>query len=92
MFTVLKHNAGITPGPRALRNLTTDERQEISRDLCAGGSYRAIVGLLGRSVSTISRDVSNNGGRDVYRAITCRIRHLTAPGARSTACSPPDPR
>ncbi|WP_216825656.1 helix-turn-helix domain-containing protein [Streptomyces sp. P3] len=52
------------------------EREEISRGLCAGRSCRAIAGLLGRAVSTISREVGNNGGRDVYRAIAGQERAL----------------
>lgn len=52
------------------------ERDEISRGLCAGESYRAIAGLLGRAVSTISREVNKNGGRDVYRAIAAQERAL----------------
>ncbi|MFE6904690.1 transposase [Streptomyces sp. NPDC057717] len=53
------------------------EREEISRGLHAGESYRTIAGLLGRAVSTISREVKNNGRRDVYRAIAAqeRARH-----------------
>ncbi|MGW0760554.1 helix-turn-helix domain-containing protein [Streptomyces sp. NPDC002814] len=47
----------------------------LSRGLCAGDSYRAIAGLLGRAVSTISREV-NNGGRDVYRAIAAQEQAL----------------
>jgi IS30 family transposase len=39
-------------------------------------SYRAIADLLGRAVSTISREVGNNGGRDVYRAIAVQQRAL----------------
>ncbi|MFI6339933.1 helix-turn-helix domain-containing protein [Streptomyces sp. NPDC050535] len=52
------------------------EREEISRCLCAGEYYRAIVGLLGRAVSTISREVSSNDGRDVQRAIAAQERAL----------------
>ncbi|MGW2514843.1 helix-turn-helix domain-containing protein [Streptomyces scopuliridis] len=44
----------------------------MSRGLCAGDSYRAIAGLPGRAVSTISREVNDNGGRDVYRAIAAQ--------------------
>ncbi|MGI3197560.1 IS30 family transposase [Streptomyces sp. GLT-R25] len=78
VFTVLKHHGGIAPEPRKARvgSLTMGEREEISRGLCAGESYRAIAGLLGRAVSTISREVSNNGGRDVYRAIAAQERAL----------------
>ncbi|MGX1267027.1 hypothetical protein RKD18_000221 [Streptomyces phaeoluteigriseus] len=78
VFTVLKHHGGIAPAPRKPRagSLTLDEREEISRGLCAGHSYRAIAGLLGRAVSTISREVGYNGGRDVYRAIAAQERAL----------------
>lgn len=78
VFTVLKHHGGIAPAPRKARagSLTLGEREEISRGLCAGHSYRAIAGLLGRAVSTISREVGNNGGRDVYRAIAVQERAL----------------
>ncbi|MEU1409589.1 helix-turn-helix domain-containing protein [Streptomyces sp. NPDC005728] len=78
VFTVLKHHGGIAPALRKARagNLTLGEREEISRGLCAGHSYRAIAGLLGRAVSTISREVGNNGGRDVYRAIAVQERAL----------------
>ena len=78
VFTVLKHHGGIAPAPRKARpgSLTVGEREEISRGLCAGESYRAIAGLLGRAVSTISREVNKNGGRDVYRAIAAQERSL----------------
>ena len=78
VFTVLKYHGGIAPAPRKARagSLTLGEREEISRGLCAGHSYRAIARLLGRAVSTISREVGNNGGRDVYRAIAAQERAL----------------
>ncbi|MEV4972088.1 helix-turn-helix domain-containing protein [Streptomyces scopuliridis] len=77
VFTVLKHHGGIAPVPHKARAgaLTMGEREEISRGLCAGDSYRAIAGLLGCVVLTISREV-NNGGRDVYRAIAAQERAL----------------
>nr|WP_246041277.1 hypothetical protein [Streptomyces cadmiisoli] len=39
VFTVLKHHGGVAPDFRKTRagNLTKDEREEISRRLCAGG-------------------------------------------------------
>lgn len=78
VFTVLKHHGGIAPAPRKARagSLTLGEREEISRRLRAGHSYRAIAGLLGRAVSTISREVGNNSGRDVYPAIAAQERAL----------------
>ena len=39
------------------------EREEISRGLAAGQSLRAIAAGLGRAPSTISREVTANGGR-----------------------------
>nr|WP_237554658.1 IS30 family transposase [Streptomyces sp. SID4948] len=57
-------------------SLTVGEREEISRRLCAGESYRAIASLLGRAASTINREVNRNGGRDVYRAIAAQGRAL----------------
>ncbi|MFJ1985396.1 transposase [Streptomyces microflavus] len=78
MFTALKHHGGIAPAPRKTRpgSLTLGKREEISRGLCAGHSYRAIAGLLGRAVSTISREVGNNGGRDLYQATAVQERAL----------------
>lgn len=49
--------------------LTTAEREEISRGLVAGESFRQIARQLGRAPSTISREVNANGGRVWYRAI-----------------------
>jgi IS30 family transposase len=48
--------------------LTVAEREEISRGLRAGESLRWIAGRLGRSASTVSREVERNGGRRRYRA------------------------
>ncbi|MGW1998124.1 transposase [Embleya sp. NPDC001921] len=78
VFTVLEHHGGIAPGSRKARagSLTMGAWEEISRGLCAGESYRTIAGLPGRAVSTISREVNNNGGRDVYRAIAVQERAL----------------
>ena len=43
--------------------LTLEEREEISLGLGRCESYTAIAGRLGRSVSTVSREVAANGGR-----------------------------
>ncbi|WUS11417.1 IS30 family transposase [Streptomyces sp. NBC_01260] len=61
------------------------EREEISRRLCAGDSYQSIAGLLGRAVSTVGREVNNNGGRDVYRAVAAQERALDR-GRRPKEC------
>jgi IS30 family transposase len=61
---------GIRPDPRyrAVGRLGFEEREEISRGLAAGLSMRAIAVGLGRSASTISREIAVNGGRRGYRA------------------------
>jgi len=54
--------------PRAAIRLSALEREEISRGLQAGISCRAIARQVGRSPSTVSRDVAAGGGRTRYRA------------------------
>lgn len=49
-------------------HLTLAEREEISLGLRSGFTLTNIAGRLGRSVSTVSREVSANGGRTEYRA------------------------
>ena len=56
---------GWVPGPG---RLTVADREEISIGLRAGESFTAIAARLGRAVSTVSREVAANGGRDQYRA------------------------
>jgi IS30 family transposase len=61
---------GIKPQPRrrGACRLSVEEREEISRGLAAGLSYRAIAADLGRDPSTVSREVAANSGRRQYRA------------------------
>lgn len=49
-------------------SLSLIEREEISRGLVEGSSFRQLGRDLGRAVSTISREVAGNGGRRAYRA------------------------
>jgi IS30 family transposase len=49
--------------------LSLAEREEISRAVVAGQSMRAIAARLGRSPSTVSREIQRNGGRAGYRAV-----------------------
>jgi len=67
---ILARTGGIRPPVRrrSCRALTLAEREEISRGLVAGRSLRAMAGCLGRSPSTLSRELSRNGGRAAYRA------------------------
>ncbi len=54
-----------SPGPGRLR---IEEREEISLGLHRGASFSSIAARLGRSLSTVSREVAANGGRSGYRA------------------------
>lgn len=54
--------------------LSFAERERISRGLAAGESLRQIAGELGRSPSTVSREVASAGGRRSYRALSAE-RH-----------------
>jgi len=70
MFGVLEPTGGIRP-PRRKRSalaLTPAEREEISRGIVGDLSVRTIAGHLGRSPSTISREINRNGGLRHYRA------------------------
>lgn len=87
VHTMVQASGGIAPAMRKRRDggLRPDEREEISRGLIAGLTYSAIAMRLGRAVSTISREVHRNGGRDRYRATDAEARaQLTA--LRPKAC------
>lgn len=70
VYRVVNKTGGIAPPARtrAARSLTLAEREEISRGLCAGRTMGEIALQLGRSKSTISREISRNGGMRRYRA------------------------
>lgn len=70
IHSLLASKGGIAPAPRrrSAKALTFAEREEISRGLASEMSFRAIAELLGRSPSTISREVNQHGGRNGYRA------------------------
>ncbi len=58
-----------TARERCALRLSLAEREEISRGLAAGLSIRTIAEGLGRSASTVCREVNANGGRAKYRAL-----------------------
>ena len=53
---------------RSMLRLSLAEREEISRGVVAGYSYRSIAGRLRRAPSTVCREIKRNGGRQRYRA------------------------
>jgi len=61
---------GIRPPQRRRSRLALmlSEREEISRGVFAGHSIRSIATSLGRSPSTVSREINRNGGHRYYRA------------------------
>ena len=70
VYRILALNGGIAPAPRrrATRTLRLAEREEILRGIAAGWSMRRIAQGLGRSPSTVSREITRNGGGGAYRA------------------------
>src|ERR1035437_5746211 len=68
-FQVAPHG-GIRPALRRRSRLalTLSEREVISRAITAHQSAPSIATVLGPSPSTVSREISRNGGHDRYRA------------------------
>ena len=66
----LERMGGIRPRPcrRSERCLSLAEREEISRGIARGESARVIGRTLGRSHTTVSREINRCGGRGRYRA------------------------
>lgn len=70
IYGQLVPTGGIRPPERTRSKLSLSmaEREEISRGIVANLSVSAIASQLGRSPSTVSREINRNGGYDVYRA------------------------
>jgi len=68
--SIIGRTGGIRPADRKRRDchLTLEEREEISRGIAADLSVRLIAQNLNRAPSTVSREISRNGGRVEYRA------------------------
>ena len=66
----LRLSGGLKPRnrPRPERQLSAEEREEISRGIEAGFSVRGMAKALARAASTVSREIRRNGGRCRYRA------------------------
>jgi IS30 family transposase len=67
---ILSESGGIRPPPRMRSRLalSLSEREEISRGVVAGRSMRSMAASMGRSPSTVSRELRRNGGCRGYRA------------------------
>lgn len=67
---VVAQQGGIVPMTRRRSRLalTLNEREEISRGVAADLSVREIAKTIGRSPSTVSRELDRNGGKNHYRA------------------------
>jgi IS30 family transposase len=74
---------GWVPGPG---RLTLADREEITLGLHARESFTAIAARLGKAVSTVTREVAANGGREGYRAWRAHQR------ARQQARRPKTPK
>ncbi len=71
IYPLLSRTGGIRPPVRKRSRLalTLVEREIISRGVAACHSIRAIAKELCRPASTVSREISRNGGCDQYRAV-----------------------
>ncbi|SEH03016.1 MarR family protein [Nonomuraea solani] len=70
------------PGDR----LTAEDRRRIAEGLAAGLAYAEIARRLGRSRSTVTREIARNGGAHDYRA--ARAQHATNWRARRRKRAP----
>jgi IS30 family transposase len=94
VFSVISPTGGIRPADRKRGScaLSLAEREEISRGLSVGEPLRAIARRLGRSPSTISREVRRNGGAARYRATAsdqAAWDRALRPKPCKLVCSPP---
>jgi IS30 family transposase len=66
----ISERGGLAPRERCRSRLALrfEEREEISRGVAAGESARQLAARLGRSPSTITRELARHGGRGGYRA------------------------
>jgi transposase, IS30 family len=83
----LAQSGGVRPRakrPRPALRLSLEERETISRGLAQHKTLTAIASELGRSVSTVSREVTRNSGPNGYRAARAD-RLATARTARPRA-------
>lgn len=92
IYSILSPTGGIRPldRKRSQKSLSLAEREEISRGIVGELSIRAIASKLGRSASTISREIKRNGGYKHYRATSadqCAWDKSKRPKPCKLACS-----
>ena len=68
------------------KHMGLEEREEISRFLALGYSFRHIAKLLGRHHTTIMREVRKSNSRSNYRAVTGYHRTLKRRKCRGRPC------
>jgi IS30 family transposase len=56
------------------KELSFEEREEVSRHISGGLSIRETGRRLGRDASVVSREITRNGGRGAYRAVRAQAR------------------
>ncbi len=83
----IRQHGGVVPSERrrGRLTLTVSEREEISRGVAAGESARRVAARLGRSPSTVTRELARHGGRRGYRAAEADKR-AWANGTRPQIC------
>ena len=76
VFLWVSERGGIAPRSRSRssRVLAVQDREEISRGICQGESIRRIAARIGKAPSTVSREITRNGGRCWYRATQADLR------------------
>ena len=76
IYPLLSRTGGIRPPERkrSLLALTLVEREIISRGIAGSQSVRSIARELCRPASTVSREISRNGGYGKYRAVDAEDR------------------
>jgi IS30 family transposase len=64
------------------KKLKNQERESISRGLAQKKSIREIAREIGRSPSTVSREIKRDSGKSGYRAFSASRRARAAAGSR----------
>ena len=87
IYAHISPRGGIRPALRRRSRLalTLCERETISRGIATHQSVRSMARLVGRSPSTVSREINRNGGYDRYRAARAEKRAWVR-GRRPKSC------